>query len=79
MKILGGLRSNIGATAYALEQIGDSPDIRLFLLKRATHRYGTTTLATFCREVGASVEELATLLRHRAAKAGLLPPEHLIQ
>jgi hypothetical protein len=69
--------SNIEATKAALEVA--QPADRLWLLKQASKRIVTINLGGFCRQVGASEDELGKLLLDRAAQDGLRPESDLIK
>ena len=68
--------NNTEATRAALAVC--QPHDRLWLLAKASHRYGTFGLGTFCRDVGATEQELEALLLDRAARKGLRPASEII-
>jgi hypothetical protein len=70
------MASNIEATKAALE-VAQAND-RLWLLKKASRQIATINLGGFCRQVGASEDELGNLLLDRAAQDGLRPESDLI-
>ena len=68
--------NNIEAARTALAMC--QPQDRLWLLAKASRRYDPFGLGTFCREVGASEQELGALLLDRVARAGLRPASEII-